>query len=155
MSILKRTIPTPTFRRSDSGTVGTPIVPPIFSPFFSRSAPEVPTPEPAPAPPPPTTILASPAAEPDPAAKLERRKVKKTTPPPDPRKGGRKRHNPQTTRSVKVTISLSQEEADVMAAAAAKSGMAFSAWARHIIFDVARTVQRPHAERGLLEGSDR
>ena len=56
---------------------------------------------------------------------------------------------------VKTTISLSQEEVDVLAAAAAKSGMAFSAWVRHVIFDVARIVPRPHAERGLLEGSDR
>jgi hypothetical protein len=59
-------------------------------------------------------------------------------------------------REVETVIVMTDQVTVVdMAAAAAKSGMAFSAWARHIIFDVARTVQRPHAERGLLEGSDR
>ena len=165
MSILKRSIPTPTFRRSEPSTVGhlpvTPLVQPIVPSMFQRTPPPDPAPEaPAPAPPPPpasilTTPPAPPPAEPDPAAKLERRKVKKAKPLPDPRKGGRKRHNAETTRNVKTTISLSQEEVDVLAAAAAKSGMAFSAWVRHVIFDVARIAPRPHAERGLLEGSDR
>lgn len=155
MSILKRSIPTPTFRRSDGSTVGAPLDPSPFPSIFGRRTLAVPTPEPAPAPaPPPTTILAH-QPEPDPAAKLARHKVKTKKPMPDPRKGGRKRHNAGTTRSVKATISLSQEEADVMAAAAAKAGMAFSAWVRHAVFDVARIVNRPHAERGLLEGSDR
>lgn len=148
MSLLKRTIPIPTFRRPDAKPPTVPV--PAFRAPFARPelvAPEAPV-LPPPAPPTPADPLPSHIAKK--AVPKVRTGVK---PLPDPRKGGRPRHNVGTTRDVKATISLSQDEADVMSAAAAREGLAFSAWVRRIIFDVARVVQRPHAERGGLEGS--
>jgi hypothetical protein len=56
-------------------------------------------------------------------------------------------------RDTGATISLSREEAAVLAAAAAAAGMPFSQWCRYILFDVAKVAARPHAERAVLTGS--
>jgi hypothetical protein len=89
-----------------------------------------------------------------PKAKAVHPKPKPPKPPPDPRKGGRPRHNPETVRDRKLTISLSVEEAEVLAGVAAASGMAFSAWIRHLCFDVARVAPRPHPENALISGGN-
>lgn len=149
MSLLKRTIPTPSFRRP--GDPFPTVLSPGFRAPFTRSEP--PQPEVPAAPPPPPLVEEAPPLPAHIAKKANPKNRKGPKPPPDPRKGGRPRHNAGTTRDVKATISLSQEEADIMAAAAAKDGLAFSAWIRRIIFDVARVVPRPHAERAGLEGS--
>ncbi len=147
MSLLKRTIPTPTFRRGPTAPIGGNPTPPAF-PLLVRAAeraqaPSV-EPEPAPAPAP------APAPKPKPKHVGKGRNPKPT---PDPRKGGRPRHNPETVRDTGATISLSREEAAVLAAAAASAGMPFSAWCRYILFDVAKVAARPHAERASLTGS--
>ena len=151
MSLLKRTIPTPTFRRSDNPP--TPTVPaPAFgfrAPFSRQEEP----PQVAPAPAAPAAPPATPQPlPPPPAAKKAKPKAREPKPLPDPRLGGRPRNVPTTVRDCKVTISLSQEEVDAMAALAARMGLSFSAWVRYVVFDVAQVVPRPHAERALVEG---
>lgn len=149
MSLLKRTIPTPTFRRGPTTPEGANPTPPAF-PLLVRAAERAQAqsaePEPAPVPPPPP----APAPKPKPKHVGKGRNAKPT---PDPRKGGRPRHNPETVRDTGATISLSREEAAVLSAAAAAAGMPFSQWCRYILFDVAKVAARPHAERATLTGS--
>jgi hypothetical protein len=89
---------------------------------------------------------------PPPLAKKAKPKNREPKPLPDPRLGGRPRHVAGTVRDCKVTVSLSQEEVDAMAASATRMGLSFSAWVRYMIFDVAQAVPRPHAERAPAEG---
>ena len=151
MSLLKSSIPTPLFRRGPADTL------PSRAPF-SRTE-QVPV-APVAAPPvaAPVAPVAEPVAEPPPprptkAKVTQPRRPAKSPPPPDRSKGGRPRHNPETVRSVKITLSVSPEEAAVLSAAAAASGMAFSTWFRHVCFDVAHAAVRPHLERATLGGS--
>jgi len=155
VSLLKRTIPTPTFRRSDN-----PPTPTVPAPAFGFRAPFSRQEEPPPAPPQVASTPAAPATPPatpmpippPPPPKKAKPKTRGPKPLPDPRLGGRPRHVPGTVRDCKVTISLSQEEVDAMAAAAARLGLSFSAWLRYVVFDVSQVVPRPHAERALVEG---
>ena len=147
MSLLKRVIPTPTFRRSPTvpeGSTSLPSFPLLVRADRTGSRDAEPEPVPAPAPEP------EPKPKPKPKNPPKSRKAK---PAPDPRKGGRPRHNPETVRDTGATISLSREEAAALSGAAAAAGMPFSQWVRYVLFDVAKVAPRPHAERATLSGS--
>lgn len=154
MSLLKRTIPTPTFRRGDNTPAPTVPRPVGFrAPFSRQEEPPPAPPQVAPAPAAPPAVPATPPPPPPPfASKKAKPKTRGPKPLPDPRLGGRPRHVPGTVRDCKVTISLSQEEVDAMNAAVARTGLSFSAWLRYVVFDVAQAAPRPHAERAPVEG---
>jgi outer membrane biosynthesis protein TonB len=143
---LKRTIPTPTFRRGPStpeGSNALPSFPLLVRADRAGARDAEPKPE-------PESELPPEPKKPKPKTAPKSRKAK---PMPDPRKGGRPRHNPETVRDTGATISLSREEAAALSAAAAAAGMPFSQWVRYVLFDVAKVAPRPHAERAVLSGS--
>lgn len=138
MALLTRVLPVPIYRKPNEGrSILSPEVEPApETKAKDSSASILPTPE--------TPTLDRKVKQPRPTGQK---------PKPDPKKGGRPRHVATTVRDIKTSISLSREEASLLAALARDSGYGFSEWIRRVLFDVAKVAARPHPEKGIASGS--